>query len=334
MNNLPTKYILPLMLITGIIIIFLLAIKQVNSPDYQISLSVSSDNRAKSPINKDKEKNKELTITIGGDVLLDRWLRTISNKHGYDYIFSDLKPILTQSDITLINLESPITDFESVSINSEPGSKENYIFTAPLSAAQALANNGVTLVNLGNNHINNFGETGLKQTKQVLIKNNIEYFGNTGLNNEKKYYLETINEIKIAFINYNQFINEGWEKVLEDLNEVKKTKPNLIIAFNHWGHEYQELSSEISKNQAHQLIDAGVDLVVGAHPHVIQQSEIYKDKYIYYSLGNLIMDQYFSQKTKLGLIIQILYNPSQNTYQIKEIPVEMIPSGKTIIINN
>ena len=76
-----------------------------------------------------------------------------------------------------------------------------------------------------------------------------------------------------------------------------------MLVFPHWGIEYEPIHSSAQEKLAHAWIDAGADLVIGGHPHVTQDAEIYKNKPIFYSLGNLLFDQDFSDPTQRGLII-------------------------------
>jgi poly-gamma-glutamate synthesis protein (capsule biosynthesis protein) len=74
----------------------------------------------------------------------------------------------------------------------------------------------------------------------------------------------------------------------------------------HWGIEYKNISNDAQRNLAHLLIDKGVDAVIGAHPHVVEEAELYKNKPIFYSLGNFIFDQYFSEETQEGLSVGLI----------------------------
>ena len=89
-----------------------------------------------------------------------------------------------------------------------------------------------------------------------------------------------------------------------------------MIVFLHWGEEYQLISSSSQRKLAHSLIDAGADLIIGSHPHVVQEIEKYKGKLIFYSLGNFIFDQYFSRETQKGLAVSLELYPSRIIYKL------------------
>jgi poly-gamma-glutamate synthesis protein (capsule biosynthesis protein) len=161
---------------------------------------------------------------------------------------------------------------------------------------------GVDVVNLANNHTSNFKEDGVWQTKEVLNNNEILTAGINGPTYKK------VNGIRFAFLGYNDIsvpqsgISDfDEEKAKSEINSAKENSEVVIVAM-HWGNEYQDLSSQRQKYLAHFLVDSGADLIIGNHPHWIQPTEIYKDKYIVYALGNFIFDQMWSEKTKLGQI--------------------------------
>ena len=95
-------------------------------------------------------------------------------------------------------------------------------------------------------------------------------------------------------------------------------RPNcdFIIVFAHWGIEYKDKETKEQVVLGHELIDAGADLIIGSHPHVIQPIEIYKNKAIFYSLGNFIFDQGFSKATKEGLGVRVVLEKNQITFKL------------------
>jgi poly-gamma-glutamate synthesis protein (capsule biosynthesis protein) len=161
------------------------------------------------------------------------------------------------------------------------------------------------IVNLGNNHTNNFGAKGLLQARKFLSDAGLSYFGDP-LNSPD--YLSTTTEkngIKIGFVSYMQLANTGFDVVLD---EIKRLRPSvdMLIALPHWGIEYEtEKPWARQQEEAYAMIDAGVDTIIGTHPHVIQPIEQYNGKTIFYSLGNFIFDQYFSEETMQGLTVRM-----------------------------
>ena len=289
-----------------------------------------NNNLLKNVVFDDTTKKVSATIIFGGDMMFDRHIRLMASKHGYDKILTGVDSILGKSDYVVANLEGPITENKSISLGSEVGSYDNFIFTFDPVIANTLQAHNIQLVNLGNNHIENFGVTGVQSSKKYLEKNNVNYFGDTGVINKKKYFIQKIKGIKFAFVNYNAFAGDAEIHIMQDI-ELVKTEVDFIIVYTHWGQEYKTHSNYREQKLAHQFIDAGADLIIGSHPHVIQEKEIYKGKTIYYSLGNFIFDQYFSKEVKKGLLVEATFNKIKDTITFLEHEIAMEKNGRTIL---
>jgi poly-gamma-glutamate synthesis protein (capsule biosynthesis protein) len=193
-------------------------------------------------------------------------------------------------------------------------------------------------VSLANNHTLNFGETGLKDTFNYLIQAGIKYVG-AGNNEQEAYapvYLEE-KGIRFAFLAYDDafFTPASYEaggnragaafmrpdKMAAAVKEADK-KADFVIVSLHAGVEYVAEPNEAQVNFAHAAIEAGADLVLGHHPHVVQTMERYKGKYIFYSLGNFVFDQPQLQETKDGLAVKI-YFTKNGISRINLLPVVM-----------
>lgn len=289
----------------------------------------STINQKEQPV-KNESLNTEAEIIFAGDLMFDRYIREVSNRKGNDFIFEKITDYLQKSDLVVANLEGPITDKSSKSIGSEFESPENYIFTFNSSLVPTLKKNKIKLVNLGNNHILNFGKNGLEQTINNLKNYSVKYFGDTGSNLSGEEYLVTkINDINFGFINFNQFSQKSSEKTLENIKKIKE-EADFIIVYTHWGKEYENKSNINQRNLAHSFVDQGADLIIGSHPHVTQEKEIYKDKIIYYSLGNFVFDQYFEEETKKGLLVKIRFNKKDGLKIVEEKNVFMVNNGQTV----
>lgn len=279
------------------------------------------------------EEQQPITIIFAGDIMLDRSIRSKALQFGYEYLISpSLSDLLQKADIVVANLEGPITNNPSISVGSEVGSRNNYIFTFAPESASFLANKNINLVNLGNNHILNFGPAGLESTYQYLDQAGVAYFGYTGIDQPATKYIKIIdkNGYKIGFVNYNQFIWQGEEQAFTDLATVS-SEADYVIMYTHWGNEYVP-ENQVLIDLAHTFIDAGADMIIGSHPHVITGNEIYQGKPIYYSLGNFIFDQYFDEQVKKGLLLEASISPETNQATISEYYVELTPAGYTNLI--
>jgi poly-gamma-glutamate synthesis protein (capsule biosynthesis protein) len=272
--------------------------------------------------------DQSIEIIFAGDMMLDRNVRKVGDSKGYDYIFEQLTPLFTQADLVISNLEGPITENTSVSLGSIIGSPQNYTFTFNPSILPTLVKNNLKIVNLGNNHILNFGKTGLDSTLKYLDSAGIEYFGNTGYP-KNRFFIKTIKNKIIGLVNYNQFVKDGESACLEDIAAIRN-QVDVLIVYSHWGIEYQTDANLTIQSLAHSFIDAGADIIIGSHPHVVQQTEIYNGKYIYYSLGNFVFDQYFSPETQSGLLVKVIIDPANNL-TLTDYSISIPSSGQIIL---
>jgi len=256
----------------------------------------------------------------------------MGEENGFESILENLTLFLNDFDLVIANLESPITTNKSASIYSQIGSTPNYIFTSPPITTKMLNQNNISIVNLGNNHILNQGQAGLNQTMDFLNKANIQYFGNINSLINPSYLIKQVRGVKIGLVNYNQFSADSYNSAIKDI-QLLRPQVDLLILNAHWGTEYVSFANQTIQNLAHQFIHSGVDLIIGVHPHVIQQTETYQQKQIYYSLGNFVFDQYFSQATQKGLLVEVNIDPKTLKLTFKDHYVSMnFPGGQTKLI--
>jgi len=255
---------------------------------------------------KIEDESKSATLLVVGDVMLSRVVGSkMVEKKNYFYPFEKLATILNSTDLTFGNLESPIIDGAPVKTGS-------FSFRADEVVGESLSQAGFDVVSLANNHILNQGQKGIVKTVEVLEKNKIDFCGLDGNNLTPKIVEK--NGLKFVFLCYSY---EGFaalqknygvnglniEKMKKDISEIRPQVDFVIISM-HAGTEYVHKSGETQQRFARSAIDAGADLVIGHHPHVTQEFEKYKDHYIYYSLGNFIFDQMWSEDTRKGLMVK------------------------------
>lgn len=275
-----------------------------------------------------KNTSPPLVLLFGGDVMFDRYLRTVARRKTGRFLFEQLLPTFQDADVVVANLEGPITENPSQSEASLAGEAKNYVFTFDPSVALLLKQTHIDVVNIGNNHILNFKEDGVRETKKYLKQAQVDFFGSP-LAGDDRMLREEIKGVKIVFVNYNQFVWHGEEKAFEDIT-IAKGEADVVILYAHWGTEYVEALPK-TKELAHEFIDTGVDLIIGSHPHVVQEKEVYHGKMIYYSLGNLIFDQYTDEGTKHGLLVKTTIDPETKKLSFEDIPVTLENNGQTIL---
>lgn len=237
---------------------------------------------------------EEIVINAVGDVMLaGRWASSIK-KQGYDTPFSATAAEFAKGDINLANLEAPIarsgTEFTA----------KQFRFRADPGLAPALRKAGFQLVTLANNHSMDFGGQALAETMKHLEAAGIAWIGaGENLAESRKMALYTIKGKKIAFLGYSLtqpidfFAGQqrpgtapGYVKLVEaDVISARRQADYVIVSF-HWGKEGSGTVQAYQRNTAHKAIEAGADVILGHHPHVLQGVERYKNGIIFYSLGN------------------------------------------------
>ena len=269
------------------------------------------------------------TIIFGGDMMFDRTVRTAMEKNGDDFIFSCIDPVLADADLVVANLEGPITSHASVSATSSPEDEYNYTFTFPVSTASLLRRHGIGMVNIGNNHIMNFGREGLVETRKWLDAAGVGYFGDPDAVEADRVARMTIGGVPFSFVNWSDWTSDKTDHTVAQVRR-EALEGRVAVVYAHWGDEYVPPPERV-KRLAHSFVDAGAALVVGSHPHIVQEHEKYKDTDVYYSLGNFIFDQYWSDEVRRGLLLRVVFGP-EGVESVKEIPIEFGHDRRTCVI--
>lgn len=268
----------------------------------------------------------QANILFGGDMMFDRTIRTTMEEKGGDFIFSCIDHVLQNADMVVANLEGPITSFASKSVETSVGGEWNYTFTFPTLTAGLLARHNVRLVNIGNNHILNFGREGLAETKQLLDAVGVGYFGEPDLVEEERVERRVIGGVPFSFVSWSDWTSDKTDHTVAQVR-AEAQAGRLVVVYTHWGEEYTPPSERV-KHLARSFVDARAEIVVGSHPHVIQEREQYKGKYIYYSLGNFIFDQYWNDDVRRGLLLNVTFT-RDGVSAIEEIPIYSYSDRRT-----
>jgi poly-gamma-glutamate synthesis protein (capsule biosynthesis protein) len=279
-------------------------------------------------------KSSEAKILFVGDMNFDRYIRKVSYNQGGDFVFSCINNFLKDSDLVVGNLEGPITENASVSMFTEPGGDGNYTFTFPTNTAELLAKNNIKLVNLGNNHISNFGQEGISSTIKYLNEAGVNYFGlprEASAEWGDDIYRTEIGGVKMSFISYNEFGGDSPEKVAQKISD-EKSNGQTVLVYAHWGDEYSEVPQRI-KDIANLFVKNGADFIVGSHPHIILSSEKIGNTKVYYSLGNFVFDQYWDNNVSTGLVLELYIKSKPADWEITEHKVSLLSDGRTCLIN-
>lgn len=254
------------------------------------------------------------SMLVGGDVIWDRGIEDKILLKGVPFLIKDLTNLFQTADLSAINLENPI---------SKRGSKYNLnkgiFFRAKPKYLHLLHDMGINMVTLANNHMFDYGMTAALDTINYLNKEKIDHVG-FGLDRREasKGKIYVIHGKKVRFIGLNTVypINVDVRKNIPGIymvqannlkEEIKRAKKGVdyLIALVHSGREYVFDPHKSKKELYRSMIDYGVDLILGAHPHVIQVTEKYKNKMIFYSLGNMLFDQYRFKPTRDEMVVEL-----------------------------
>jgi gamma-polyglutamate biosynthesis protein CapA len=274
------------------------------------------------------EEPEPVRIAFVGDIMLDRYIRHAGAAAGYDYIFDNVAPLLKKSDMAVGNLEGPVTAYDSLSVTADENEGAHYTFTFSPQSLGVLYKNNIRTVSIGNNHILDFGLQGLQQTRSFLQEYGIAYFGDP--HNDQNSLIKEIKGKKIGFVAFNQF--RPYEKVaVEHTIRRIAAETDFVAVFAHWGEEYNKIPNDAQILLGRSFVDAGADLVIGTHPHVIQGKEPYKGGIIYYSLGNFVFDQYFNDAVRCGAVISVILPNAHGKFTLEETFIRLENNGSTVI---
>ena len=267
------------------------------------------------PVKNIQTEPEPVSVLFLGDMMFDRSIRVKADTIGYENIFGPSTTTIQRHDITIANLEGPVTSYKSKLVNGSGKAISGFQFTFSPLVAPTLNKVGIDIVSLANNHTLNFGQEGLNQTRKILNENNVKYFGSP--TNTPAYTATStcVKNVCIGVIGWNEFGYANDQFIINKIKEIRPTVDYLII-YPHWGTEYQLKPNKKQIRLAHEWIDAGADVLVGMHPHVVQTIEVYKGKYIFYSLGNFIFDQYFSFNTTHGIAVSANVHKDKVEYKI------------------
>lgn len=264
-----------------------------------------------------KEVEKpNIKILFVGDIMLDRGVSWYADKNGKDRIFSGVKNLFSNYDIVVGNLEGTITNNESVA------RKNNKIlrFTFDTDYSGVLKDAGFDILNLANNHALDFGIDGYSQTIENLNSVGIKSFGSPR-NDSNLSVLVNKNGKDLCFVGYHDLFTFNESPVISEIKALND-KCDFLTVFTHWGDEYKTKSNSRQQKLAYEFIDSGADLIIGTHPHVVQEIEEYKGKRIFYSLGNFVFDQDFSVNTKNGNAIGVDISDADIKYEVVPISID------------
>ncbi len=233
--------------------------------------------------------------TLGGDTTNGGYNRfkKVYDANGEEYFFANVKEIFEADDITIVNLEGALTKTDS-------RKDKTFSFRGDPAFGKILTAGSVEVVSIDNNHSQDYYSQGLADTKKSLDFVDVGY---AGLGTT---YSTTVEGVNIGFLSYRVW-EMDIDKMVSDIQTMKQEN-DLVVVSIHWGDEKVGKASKQQIKLGHAAVDAGADLVLGHHPHVVGSIELYNGKYIVYSLGNFCFGGNSNPEDKDTFIFQQTFN--------------------------
>ncbi|MBU9721413.1 MULTISPECIES: CapA family protein [Bacillaceae] len=262
-------------------------------------------------------KQGQVEIIFVGDLMMDMSVKDTMDREGPDYPFKFVTDNIQQADLAVANLETAVTTRD----DSYKDRNQLFNFKSKPEHLEGLVNAGFDLVSLGNNHALDYGEEGLLDTMEALTDYGIDYIG-AGKDEDAAFRSQSyvINEKKINIMGASRFVPAvSWytfdetteagvagaydlDKLVEMVKREKEGTDYLIL-YIHWGIERTDIPQEYQKYYVKKIVEAGVDAIVGHHPHWLQGFEYYEGVPVAYSLGNFLFPDYVTGNTaETGLL--------------------------------
>lgn len=308
----PAIIIVAVLLVAGIIV-------HTNNAasDNEAATTIESFNHFKESKIQLPEREEYVSLIAVGDIMPSRRVAKKIKEEGLDFPFDKIRDFLHSGDIVFGNLESPITSGRVIR-------NDEMVFRAEPGIEVALRDAGFNVLSIANNHTPDFRTKGIKDTLKYLESAGIAFAG-AGMNSAEANKPAIIKRsgLTFAFLAYNdsdvvpKFYGASETRAgtalmnietMVEAVELAKEKSDFVIVSMHSGYEYKPKPNKRQTEFAHAAIDAGAELVIGHHPHVVQTMEKYKGKFILYSLGNFVFDQLWSEATREGLIAEITFD--------------------------
>ena len=253
-----------------------------------------------------------LNVVFTGDILLDRGVRRVIDKHGVDHLFTEgVDSVFRSAQVVVGNLECPATKIQS------PVQKL-YIFRGEPKWLEALKRHGITHLNLANNHSIDQGREGLMDTRQNIIDAGMTPIG-AGANmteaaepvllSRTPRNVWLVPSLRLALENYAYLPDkpcvsqEPMDSLLNRVHRLRKADSTAVIIVSlHWGGEHTMHPVNSQRWDARQIIRAGADVLVCHHTHTLQDVEDINGHSVFYSIGNFIFDQSKPENTKACIV--------------------------------
>ena len=285
----------------------------------------------------DASHAREVTIAATGDVLIHRKVIRAAEAHGWAHVFGGLKQTLRRQDIGFANLETPLVDDLRAVRGGDPP-----VLGAPIQVAASLAQAGVNVVGCANNHAYDQGPAGADRTVRALEAAGLVSVGvHTNRDTAYRHRLVERDGVRVAFLSYTEQVNRGRgghrpaahiarlddrRRLAEAIAEARDAADIVALAV-HWSGDFVFRPRIAHRRLARQWVEAGVDVILGTGPHVLQHVERLEsprgDAVVAYSLGNLVSNQ--GQRHRVGRTMSPRAHPAMRLAETRDGVVLRVP---------
>lgn len=299
--------------------------RQEDTPESMVQQTAGPDEKV-------QEEEQELVLSFAGDIMFDKSVAGFIKSKGEDYVFQGYEKHLKGSDVVFGNLETALSN------GGQPMPDKEHTFRSNPKLAAFMKKYNLTAMSIANNHSLDYGRSAFVDSMKYLKENGIGYGG--GGHNKKEAIDGFIFEKKgldIGFIAFTSVVPDvdwyagekrpgiiGAYKVheAEVLSAVSSldSRCDILVVSVHWGKEGTTRVRKQEAELAHKLVDAGADVVMGHHPHVVQGFEMYKDKLILYSLGNFIFTTSHYEISNRTVLATARFDRSGRIKAVKAVP--------------
>ena len=266
------------------------------------------------------------TLTAIGDIMCHNtqyWdaYQKETDTYDFSYVFENVKDYIAAGDISIANIETSFA-------GKDRGYSNYPVFNSPDELARDVKATGLDIITTAGNHCLDMGYSGLSRTIDVLKNNGIEQLGTYKSQEERDtVFIKDVKGVKIAFIDYTYGTNgipvpSGKEYcvnlidknlIKKDIESAKSQNVDMIVACMHWGDEYKTKANKEQEDLADFLFKNGVNVIIGNHPHVLEQMEkrtvtledgTTQDGFVIFACGNFICDQN-AENTRNSIILNL-----------------------------
>lgn len=312
------------LLIIVIALFFIFFIHKSDAPEK--NQSISNSNNYEDEKSQNEKEEISFTMTAIGDIMCHNtqyWdaYQKDTDTYDFSYVFENVKDYIAAGDVSIANIETSFA-------GKDRGYSNYPTFNSPDELARDVKNTGLDIITTAGNHCLDMGFTGLSRTIDVLKDNGIEQLGTYKSQEERDtIFIKDVKGVKIAFIDYTYGTNgipvpSGKEfcvnlidkdLIKKDIDAAKEQNVDMIVACMHWGDEYKTKANAEQENLADFLFKNGVNVIIGNHPHVLEQMEkrtvtlddgSTQDGFVIYACGNFICDQN-AENTRNSIILNL-----------------------------